>query len=129
MSYAYPTPLCEPDELKALTAMFKGNATAAGAFCDKLSTRVGGIEEGVNTFFMTVMGALVFIMHAGFAMVRMAYQFACVRVGAAAAAAAVHSDFTVGCSGQSNAFEAAPPHCCCSAEYSGCLQVFQSAAL
>lgn len=62
--------LCDEGELAALTAMFKGNETAAGAFCDKLTTRVTGIEEGMNTFFLTIMGALVFIMHAGFAMVR-----------------------------------------------------------
>jgi len=70
MSYAYPTPICDEGELKALAAMFKGNETAASAFCDKLGTRVGGVEEGLNTFFLTVMGALVFVMHAGFAMVR-----------------------------------------------------------
>jgi hypothetical protein len=70
MSFAYPTAACDEGELAALTTMFKGNGTAASAFCDKLSTRVGGIEEGVNTMFMTVNGALVFIMHAGFAMVR-----------------------------------------------------------
>jgi len=28
------------------------------------------MTEGVNTFFLTFAGALVFIMHAGFAMVR-----------------------------------------------------------
>lgn len=62
-------PICDEGELSALTAMFKGNETAATAFCDKLTTRVSGIEEGLNTFFLTIMGALVFIMHAGFAMV------------------------------------------------------------
>jgi hypothetical protein len=68
MSYSYPTAICDEGELKALTAMFK-NATAASAFCDKMSTRVGGVEEGLNTFFLTINGALVFVMHAGFAMV------------------------------------------------------------
>lgn len=63
------TPICDEGELKALASMFKGNTTAATAFCDKLGKRVTGIEEGLNTFFLTVMGALVFIMHAGFAMV------------------------------------------------------------
>lgn len=67
MSYSYPTAICDEGELKALTAMFK-NATAASAFCDKMSTRVGGVEEGLNTFFLTINGALVFVMHAGFAM-------------------------------------------------------------
>jgi hypothetical protein len=62
-------PVCDEGELAALTSMFKGNETAATAFCDKLTTRVTGIEEGLNTFFLTIMGALVFIMHAGFAMV------------------------------------------------------------
>lgn len=62
-------PICDEGELSALTAMFAGNETAATAFCDKLTTRVTGIEEGLNTFFLTIMGALVFIMHAGFAMV------------------------------------------------------------
>lgn len=74
---------CDPSELSALTAMFKGNATAAEAFCTKLNIlgtadgesvpglqdRIAGIEEGLNTFFLTINGALVFIMHAGFAMV------------------------------------------------------------
>lgn len=63
------TAVCDEGEIAALTAMFKGNSTAATAFCDKLTARVTGIEEGVNTFFLTIMGALVFIMHAGFAMV------------------------------------------------------------
>jgi hypothetical protein len=56
--------------------LFKTQA-AAQAFCDKLSVvqtppladRLAGIEEGVNTFFLTINGALVFVMHAGFAMV------------------------------------------------------------
>eukprot|EP00878_Enallax_costatus_P037023 GHUV01041732.1.p1 GENE.GHUV01041732.1~~GHUV01041732.1.p1 ORF type:complete len:122 (-),score=21.56 GHUV01041732.1:68-433(-) len=71
---------CDDAELAALSAMFKGNATAARAFCQKLAIvgsdghlplgdRISGIEEGVNTFFLTINGALVFIMHAGFAMV------------------------------------------------------------
>ncbi|KAF8065460.1 AMT1-1 [Scenedesmus sp. PABB004] len=72
---------CDPGELAALKSLFKGNATAASAFCEKLSAvsnvndpeysiagRMAGIEEGVNTFFLTIMGALVFVMHAGFAM-------------------------------------------------------------
>jgi hypothetical protein len=58
------------------TGLFKTQA-AAQAFCDKLAIvstpslgdRLSGIEEGVNTFFLTVNGALVFVMHAGFAMV------------------------------------------------------------
>jgi hypothetical protein len=58
------------------TGLFKTEA-AAQAFCDKLNyvqvpplgDRLAGIEEGVNTFFLTVNGALVFVMHAGFAMV------------------------------------------------------------
>lgn len=71
MSYDYSTyPVCDEGELAALTAMFKGNGTAAEAFCNKMGTRLGGLEEGVNTFFLTINGALVFIMHAGFAMVR-----------------------------------------------------------
>lgn len=61
--------MCDEGELAALASMFKGNETAATAFCDKLGNRVTGIEEGLNTFFLTIMGALVFIMHAGFAMV------------------------------------------------------------
>jgi tetrahydromethanopterin S-methyltransferase subunit E len=61
--------ICDEGELAALASMFKGNETAATAFCEKLGKRVTGIEEGMNTFFLTVMGALVFIMHAGFAMV------------------------------------------------------------
>lgn len=85
------TSFCDPTELAALSAMFKGNATAAGAFCQKLAIlgspdgtstpglqqRIEGIEEGVNTFFMTVMGSLVFIMHAGFAMVRDKHHHLC----------------------------------------------------
>lgn len=64
------------------TTLFGKNATAAAAFCEKLAVvsstadpdyslpdRLSGLEEGVNTFFLTVMGALVFVMHAGFAMV------------------------------------------------------------
>uniref|UniRef100_A0A383WE90 Ammonium transporter AmtB-like domain-containing protein n=1 Tax=Tetradesmus obliquus TaxID=3088 RepID=A0A383WE90_TETOB len=66
---------CTGDELKALAGLFKTQA-AAQAFCDKLTIvntpllgdRLAGIEEGVNTFFLTIMGALVFVMHAGFAM-------------------------------------------------------------
>lgn len=74
---------CDSAELAALSAMFNNNATAAESFCQKLSIlgtpdgstvpdltdRITGIEEGVNTFFLTINGALVFIMHAGFAMV------------------------------------------------------------
>jgi hypothetical protein len=64
------------------TGLFKTQA-AAQAFCDKLSIvqtppladRLAGIEEGVNTFFLTVNGALVFVMHAGFAMVRAVLKF------------------------------------------------------
>ena len=33
-----------------------------------LTARLDGLTEGVNTFFLTSCGALVFIMHAGFAM-------------------------------------------------------------
>eukprot|EP00775_Hariotina_reticulata_P002904 gene2904-3192_t len=77
---------CSPEELAALTGLFKG-AEAAEAFCTKLTEgtlapgagvanmadagltgRLVGLEEGLNTFFLTIMGALVFIMHAGFAM-------------------------------------------------------------
>jgi hypothetical protein len=35
-----------------------------------LSSRLDGMTEGVNTFFLTWAGSLVFVMHAGFAMVR-----------------------------------------------------------
>lgn len=68
---ATPTSLCAPEELKALASLFKGNETAATALCDKFAgmDRLKGVEEGVNTFFLTINGALVFIMHAGFAMV------------------------------------------------------------
>jgi hypothetical protein len=81
------TSFCSPEELAALTGLFKG-AEAAEAFCTKLTEgtltsgagsanladagltgRIVGIEEGLNTFFLTVNGALVFVMHAGFAMV------------------------------------------------------------
>jgi hypothetical protein len=76
---------CSEDELKALISIFK-TEDAATAFCEKLGTigkpesmdaadwtsaadRMDGITEGLNTFFLTSCGALVFIMHAGFAMV------------------------------------------------------------
>lgn len=95
MSYAYPTPVCDEDELKALASMFKGNETAASAFCDKLGARVGGIEEGVNTFFLTIMGALVFVMHAGFAMVRAAGGQHMLQLCANAAACQPHSSKAV----------------------------------
>jgi hypothetical protein len=65
-------PFCDEAELAALQVMFKGNETAATAFCEKLdgmTGRMDGMQEGVNTFFLTSTGALVFIMHAGFAMV------------------------------------------------------------
>lgn len=65
------TSLCAPEELTALSSLFKGNETAATALCDKFAgmDRIKGVEEGLNTFFLTINGALVFVMHAGFAMV------------------------------------------------------------
>jgi hypothetical protein len=35
-----------------------------------VTARLDGMTEGINTFFLTSAGALVFVMHAGFAMVR-----------------------------------------------------------
>ncbi|GBF92724.1 ammonium transporter [Raphidocelis subcapitata] len=71
---------CSPAELAALTNVFK-NSKVAASFCERLAvvgtfddpstqleTRLSGMTEGVNTFFLTSSGALVFIMHAGFAM-------------------------------------------------------------
>ncbi|KAI8468765.1 MAG: ammonium transporter AmtB-like domain-containing protein [Monoraphidium minutum] len=69
---------CSPAELKALEAVFKNTATAA-SFCERLAIvgsadgeslndRLDGYQEGINTFFLTWAGALVFVMHAGFAM-------------------------------------------------------------
>lgn len=71
---------CLPARLVACSAGLFKTTAAAQAFCDKLTIvseppladRLAGIEEGVNTFFLTIMGALVFVMHAGFAMVRSA---------------------------------------------------------
>jgi hypothetical protein len=64
---------CSDAELAALKTLFKGDDAAASAFCDKLGSvgadRMDGMQEGINTFFLTSTGALVFIMHAGFAMV------------------------------------------------------------
>lgn len=57
-------------ERLAPVAAFDSAAPADAAVTDVLGDRLSGIEEGVNTFFLTVNGALVFIMHAGFAMVR-----------------------------------------------------------
>lgn len=67
---------CSPEELAALGRAF-GGEEAATAFCDKLGgtasglyqDQLDGLREGLNTFFLTVNGALVFVMHAGFAMV------------------------------------------------------------
>lgn len=73
---AEPAPtFCSPEELAALTAAFKSAKTAA-SFCERLapasgaasSETVEAMAEGINTFFLTINGALVFIMHAGFAM-------------------------------------------------------------
>jgi hypothetical protein len=79
---AAPSSFCSPGELQALTAALK-NATMAADLCARLapvgpwddptagmSARLDGLTEGVNTFFLTSTGALVFVMHAGFAMVR-----------------------------------------------------------
>jgi hypothetical protein len=68
---AAPTSLCAPEELTALASLFKGNETAATTLCNKFAgiERLTGVEEGLNTFFLTINGALVFVMHAGFAMV------------------------------------------------------------
>lgn len=69
------TEWCSPEELAALKSLFAshGGDEAALAFCEKISKvgadRMDGMQEGVNTFFLTSCGALVFIMHAGFAMV------------------------------------------------------------
>lgn len=76
---AAPT-FCSPSELAALTTLFKNSATAE-SFCERLAVngafgedsnnlgdRLDGLTEGVNTFFLTSAGALVFVMHAGFAM-------------------------------------------------------------
>ncbi|KAI8474735.1 MAG: ammonium transporter AmtB-like domain-containing protein [Monoraphidium minutum] len=75
---AAPT-FCSPTELSALTSVF-GDAAAAASFCERLaiagtadepmslSERLDGMQEGTNTFFLTWAGALVFVMHAGFAM-------------------------------------------------------------
>lgn len=88
-------PFCSPEEMAALTTMFSGNATLAEAFCTKLDTsaRLSGIEEGTNTFFLTVNGALVFVMHAGFAMVSKCAP-ACSRVGRSTPAQRVCLPFT-----------------------------------
>ena len=80
---------CSPGELKALTKSF-GDAAMASAFCERLANVatydatnadkpfsspiedvILDMKEGVNTFFLVILGALVFIMHAGFAMVRL----------------------------------------------------------
>jgi Amt family ammonium transporter len=76
MAAEAPAPtFCNPEELKALTAAFK-SAKVAASFCERLapasgaasSETVEAMAEGINTFFLTINGALVFIMHAGFAM-------------------------------------------------------------
>jgi hypothetical protein len=82
MGEPLPT-FCTTQELNSLQTLFGGNLTAAENFCSRLAPladqsgalptyddQLLGVVEGLNTFFLTINGALVFIMHAGFAMVR-----------------------------------------------------------
>lgn len=103
---------CDEDEIKALSSMFKGNSTAAEAFCAKLGHRITGDEEGMNTFFLTIMGAMVFIMHAGFAMVSSSStSTSCLDHWAPAGCAVLCCGaLLVGVSLHSRAFQAPVPH-------------------
>ena len=68
---------------ETLISLFDGAtaATKAATLCAQLGTTTTGIETafadadseltvGINTMFLVLNGALVFVMHAGFAMVR-----------------------------------------------------------
>lgn len=113
------TNFCAPNELVALTSLFKGNVTAAQAFCEKLTPlydvngnppqyQLDGLREGLNTFFLTINGALVFVMHAGFAMVRCARASACLACPCIAAPAAGWPFYTAACCVWPNARCASP---------------------
>ncbi len=60
------------DCISAMTAVFDGNGVKAEALCDQIMPaydRAEGVAIGLNTLYLVSCGALVFVMHAGFAMV------------------------------------------------------------
>jgi hypothetical protein len=70
MASADPVGGCTGDEFTALVAAFSNNADLATSLCGKLgSANLVDVTEGLNTQFLLFAGALVFIMHGGFAMV------------------------------------------------------------
>jgi Amt family ammonium transporter len=67
---ASPVGGCSPEEFAALVVAFGNNADLATSLCGKLgSANLVDVSEGLNTQFLLFAGALVFIMHGGFAMV------------------------------------------------------------
>lgn len=67
------------DCISAMTAVFDGNADKASALCGQFMPafddasgavdRANQVAIGLNTLYLVSCGALVFVMHAGFAMV------------------------------------------------------------
>jgi Amt family ammonium transporter len=66
---------CTQEEFDALAQAFGDNAALATSLCAKLgeaatvAASLAETNEGLNTQFLLFAGALVFIMHGGFAMV------------------------------------------------------------
>ncbi len=67
---------CTPDQLDAIAAVLTGVTdpeAAARALCGVLlaqhDSAIQGLRDGLNTLLLLFGGALVFIMHGGFAMV------------------------------------------------------------
>ena len=85
MSEPIPDPLvdgyggCTGDMYSALLAQFSANQTttlcdamgsATADFLTASSDPIVGLNEGLNCLYLVLCAALVFVMHAGFAMVR-----------------------------------------------------------
>lgn len=72
---------CTPDQLDAIAAVLTGVAdpgVAARTLCSVLlaehDSAIQGLRDGLNTLLLLFGGALVFIMHGGFAMVSVCIQ-------------------------------------------------------